>query len=59
MNVNRRGDEDRVRNCRTTTEGPGSGAFADSPNMAGCLHVHADLVLEFVPECKLVNANRR
>ena len=30
-----------------------------SPTIAGCVHAHANLVLEFVPDCKLVNANLR
>jgi hypothetical protein len=30
-----------------------------SPIIAGYVHAHANLVLEFVPDCKLINANRR
>ena len=37
---------------------PHFGAFA-SPIIAGCVPAHANLVLEFVPECKLINAKRR
>jgi len=39
--------------------GPRLGAFVNSPKMAGCVHARADLVLEFVPDYKLINANRR
>jgi hypothetical protein len=39
--------------------GGNSGGFANSTNMARRVHIRADLVLGFVPDCKLVNANRR
>jgi len=29
------------------------------PIITGCLHADANLVLEFVPDCKLINAKRR
>ena len=38
-------------------QGGNSGGFANSTNTAGCVHTRADLVLGFVPDRKLVNAN--
>ena len=37
--------------------GGDSSGFANSTNMARCVHTRADLVLGFVPDHKLVNAN--
>src|SRR5205823_5122609 len=60
ISINRRADEGRVRKWRTkTTRSPLWRVCQSSPIIAGCVHAQADLVLEFVPDCKLINANRR
>src|SRR5215831_3692432 len=59
VTINRRSDEGRICNRSTRTTRSWAWRIFQSPNMASCLHARADLVLEFVPDCKLVNANRR
>jgi hypothetical protein len=46
-------------NAEPEQRDPHFGAFANPTKMAGCVHAHANLVLEFVPDCRLINANHR